>query len=254
MTAAGEVSPDDANDHVWSHLFPTNQVRLSIVLREQIPEVFRLTRAIEQQTSYSSEIGKNMLVDVLSHLGTLAESRDLTAEEEASQLAKIEEHIRRAIIEHPEEVVRNRIVDVRELWSIYHREAFPYRASNELHGVPLHRALEEKRTRIDVLLESARATKPSEVSWKDSLNAAAEMTEAAHLTQELANDLDQCIGVAQKLTNDRKNDRRTNRQWVIGVVIAIILAIAGCVTSYEVGKSSAPSLTPGHSQSSVKSP
>jgi hypothetical protein len=60
-----------------------------------------LNRIIEQRTGYFSDIGRNMLVDVLSHLGTLAERTDLSADQEASQLSKIEEHIRRALIEHP---------------------------------------------------------------------------------------------------------------------------------------------------------
>jgi hypothetical protein len=224
-------------------------VRLTVILREQIPELFRLNRIIEQRTGYSSEIGKNMLVDVLSHLGTLAERTDLSPEQQASQLSKMEEHIRRAIIEHPEEVVRNRIVDVGDLWSTYHRDAFPYRQEDALHGVPRHSELEELRTRIDKLLESARRQKPNETSWDESLDAAAEMTEAAHLAGELADKLEQCIGVAQRLTADRARDaaaaaqnRRSNRNWRIGLFVAIMLAVGGFVASYLIGKDQSPAV------------
>lgn len=228
--------------NVWEHLTPENQRRLAAILREQIPELFRLNRAIEQQTGYSSEIGKNMLVDVLSHLGTLAQGTNLTPEKEASQLAKIEEHTRRAIIEHPEEVVRNRIVDTSELWSTYHRDAFPYRASNELHGVPLHKELEELRTRMDRLLESARSAKPKEMTWDESLDAAAEMTEAARLARDLTDKLEQCIGVAQRLTDEKRRDaeiRRQNnkrdRQWRISLVVAACLTLGGTFGGYLLG-------------------
>ena len=94
----------------------------------QIPEVFRATRVIEQTTGYTSEIGKNMMVDVLAHLGTLAQRSDeLTPQQQASQITKIEEHLRRAVLEHPEEVVRNRIVDVEERWLTDQAEVFPLR-------------------------------------------------------------------------------------------------------------------------------
>jgi hypothetical protein len=107
-----------------------------------------------------------MLVDVLSHLGTLASRTDLTLDQQASQLSKIDEHLRRAIIEHPEEVVRNRIVDVRDRWSEYQREAFAYRREGKLRGVPRHQELEEMRKRLDACMESARSKKPDETTWR----------------------------------------------------------------------------------------
>lgn len=244
----GQGQPQEgANTNVWAHLDPKNQGRLAEVLGEQIPELFRLNRVIEQRTGYSSEIGKTMLVDVLSHLGTLAERRDLSAEQEASQLSKIEEHIRRALIEHPEEVVRNRIVDVRQLWAEYHRDAFPYRQENALRGVPRHQELEELRTRIDQRLESARSQKPNETTWEESLDAAADMTEAANLAGELADKLEQCLGVAHRITKERERDeqgrrdtRRRDKQWAIGLAIAIVLAVAGWFVAYQLGKEDKP--------------
>jgi hypothetical protein len=252
MAQAG-TEDDRERLNVWGHLDVRNQERLAVVLSKQIPELFRLNRVIEQRTGYSSEIGKNMLVDVLSHLGTLAERTDLSAEQEASQLSKIEEHLRRAMIEHPEEVVRARIVDVRSLWSTYHRDAFPYRLEDALHGVPRHMELEELRTRIDVLLEAARRQKPNETTWEESLDAAAEMTEAAHLTGELADKLEQCIGVAQRITDERSREKRSSRKWWVALAVTVVLGAAGIATSYVLANDS-PSPSPSTVKSTQTSP
>lgn len=175
--------------------------------------MFKANRVIEQRTGYSSEIARNMMVDVLAHLGTLSAGKHLTELEQASQPAKIEEHLHRALVEHPEEVIRNRIGDVDERWSMYEREAFPFREKGTLTGVPLHRELEEARRRIDSLLEASRSRKPEESTWEETLTSAAEMPEAAHLTRELANKLEQCIGKAQQLRAERASRRRTSLQW-----------------------------------------
>jgi len=112
MPPDGDVR--QAVDPVFGELAERNRERLSEALREHVPETFRLNRIIEQKTGYTSEICKNMLIDVLSHLGTLAAKQDtLDEEQEASQLAKIEEHLRRAIVEHPEQVLRDRLGDSR---------------------------------------------------------------------------------------------------------------------------------------------
>ncbi len=225
----------------FSHLEKRNHERLAHVLCTRIPEVFRLNRIIERRTGYSSEIGQNMLVDVLSHLGTLASRHDLTPEQQATQLSKIEEHLRRAIIEHPEEVVRDRTVDVHDLWAEYQREAYVYREQGFLRGVPRHQELEELRTRIDLLMEAARSTKPDETSWDESLTAAADMTEAASLVAELADKLEACIGEAKRVTKDRDReaadaardatathrDRKATVLWGIALLVALGLFFAG---------------------------
>jgi hypothetical protein len=249
---------DLAPNAPFAYLDENNHQRLARVLCEHVPEVFRLNRVIEQRTGYSSEIGRNMLVDVLSHLGTLASRHDLTAAEQATQLSKIEEHLRRAIIEHPEEVVRNRIVDVRERWAEYQRVAFVYREEGMLRGVPRHQELEEMRERIDVLMESARSTKPDETSWEESVSAAASMTEAAHLTAELADKLEQCIGEAHRITRERERDatatrreRRSVALWIIGILVAIGLATGG---GYMLGRNSQHSHEQPTSLTTVTSP
>jgi hypothetical protein len=227
----------------FSHLESKNHERLARVLCSQIPEVFRLNRIIEQRTGYSSEIGKNMLVDVLAHLGTLASRQDLSQEQQATQLSKIEEHLRRAIIEHPEEVLRDRLSDVRELWAEYEREAYSYRKAGLLRGVPRHQDLEDTRKRIDALMESARSSKPDETSWERSLTAAAEMTEAASLASGLADKLEASIGQARRITEQKardvsddqrdatatKRDHKATLLWAVAILVALVLFFIGGV-------------------------
>jgi len=230
-----ESGPPATVVHPWAQLEPRIQERLATILRVQIPEVFRANRVIEQKTGYASDIGKNMMVDVLSHLGTLAErAGSLDAEQQASQVTKIEEHLRRTLIEHPEEVLRNRIVDVEDRWLTYQREAFPFREAGTLPNAPRHRDLEEMRTRIDVLLESARRRKPEETTWEETLTVAAEMTEAAHLTVELADKLEQCIAAAhevrrnaEEVERNAKRHRGNAIRWAIALVVAVALAVGG---------------------------
>jgi len=245
-------SDDDALIRALGHLTPENQRRLSVVLTEQLTEVFRAMRVIEQRTRYTSEIGRNMLVDVLAHLGTLAARTDLTTEQQASQLAKIEEHLRRALIEHPEEVLRLRVAAVADRWAVYMRVAFPLRHEAALTmGAPKHFELEADRKRIDELLESARAAKPEEATWDETLQASANMTEGAHLAGELGDKIEHCIGVAERVLEERRlaadreaterrdaerrdaeahrQNRRRDRQWAAALAVSASAAIIGWI-------------------------
>jgi hypothetical protein len=241
------MAPDgnlrESADSIFDGLSATNRERLSLALREHVPETFRLNRVIEQKTGYTSEICKNMMIDVLSHIGTLASQQHvLDEEQQASQLAKIEEHLRRAIVEHPEQVLRDRILEVEGFWVEYQKTAFRFRENNELHDVPRHEELEALRHRIDARLEAARKTKPNETTWEESLDAAAQVTEAADLARELADKLHQCIGKANQLiqAEERRERERTetNRRWIVGIIVSIVLAVLTAIAGYVVGNNS----------------
>jgi hypothetical protein len=229
----GETGKAPPNTQVFGDLTPDNRARLQVILRQHLPEVFELDRIIEQKTGYASEICKNMKIDVLSHLATLAKRQhELSHDEQASQLAKIEEHLHRAIIEHPEEVLRNRIVDIEKAWDEYMQEAYTLRASNELNGVPRHRELEDLRKRIGAHLEAARRTKPDETSWEESLDASAQVTKGADLASELADKLNQCVGEARRVRERKKDRARGTAQWAIGILVVIFIGVGG----YFVGR------------------
>jgi hypothetical protein len=230
--------------HVFGHLTEDNRKRLRLILKEHLPEVFELDRIIEQKTGYASEICKNMKIDVLSHLATLAKRQhELDHDQQASQLAKIEEHLRRSIVEHPEEVLRNRIVDVEESWVEYQQVAFVYRERDELHGVPRHQELEELRQRIASHLEAARSTKPDETTWEESINAAAQVTEGADLASDLADKLNQCIGEAKRLRKAAEDAHTTKKRWLLGIVAAAVSAAGSVFGGYLLGKGSDESST-----------
>jgi hypothetical protein len=246
------MGPDDApltpDDHVFGHLTEDNRQRLQVILSVHLPEVFELDRIIEQKTGYASEICKNMKIDVLAHLATLAKRQhELDHDQQASQLAKIEEHLRRAIVEHPEEVLRDRIGDIETAWVEYQQEAFAYREKDELHGVPRHKELEDLRQRIDAHLEAARRTKPDETTWEESLNASAQVTAGADLASELADKLNQCIGEAHRLRKKEKDDvasaaerasdrRADGRRFKISIGVAILIGITTTAGAYFLGK------------------
>jgi hypothetical protein len=229
----------DPKAGVFQSLTPKNQERLARILSEYLPELITADQVIVQKTGYSSEISKNNQVDVLAHLAYLAEKQDeLDEDQQASQLAKIEEHLRRAIVEHPEEVLRDRIGDVEELWAEYQREAFELRENNELHGAPRHKDLENLRHRMNALMEAARKTKPKETTWDETLTAAARMTEAADLAGELADKLHECIGRARQIRDEKRHrqadearrDREEDgikKRWAIGIAVTIALAVFG---------------------------
>lgn len=244
MTSAGE-------DGAWAGLEPEHARRLQDLLAAELPEVFRANRIIEQQTRYVSEAGRNNLVDALSHIGTLAErGSELNSRQQAAQVAKIEEHLRRAMMEAPEEVVRARLADIAKRWDEYQREAAPYRRAGTLRGVPRHSELEGLRERIDQLMEEARSKKRDETSWEEWRAAAAHMTEAADLSKELADELEQCIGEALRMTRDRQRERKSNRQWLIGILIAIALTVG----SYLLGQATTPDTeTPQRTQPAPRS-
>jgi len=260
VTESDDVSAASGSE-VFGHLTEDNRRRLHAILSGQLPEVFELDRVIEQKTGYASEICKQMKIDVLSHLGTLAKrQQELDHDQQASQLAKIEEHLRRAIVEHPEEVLRDRIGDIEEAWVEYQQVAFTYREKNELHGVPRHKELEELRLRIDAHLEAARRTKPDETTWDESLNAAAQVTEGADLASELADKLNQCIGEARRLrqaeseksavaVEDATDRRSDSRRFKITIAVTIIVALGTTAGGYLLGKSAGNEPQAAHQQS-----
>lgn len=244
---AGDAGPM-LDDHVFGYLTADNRRRLRLILCEHLPEVFEIDRVIEQKTGYSSEICKNMKNDVLAHLALLAKrQQELDHDQQASQLAKIEEHLRRAIVEHPEEILRGRIVDIEALWIKYLEEAFAYREEEKLHGVPRHEELEELRQRIDVHLETARKTKPDETTWDESLAASAQVTEGADLAADLADKLTQCIGEGKRVREREEADavaarerdevqRTDQRRFRINIAVIVLVGLGTVFGAYFLGK------------------
>lgn len=184
---------------LFSNLTPENRERLRHVLSVRVTDVFTAIRGTEAETGLDSSIGRNNLNEAFSHVAELAEKADLPAEDQASHLADIEDHLRRAVTEHPEEVTRERLVRVHQRWETYMLEARSYREKNAMVGVPYHSELEDDRAQVLKLMEEARRMKRSRVNWDATLEIAAKMTEAASLVRKLDDKLVQCIGAAREL-------------------------------------------------------
>lgn len=252
-----DIRPASPDQSYWRGLDPANLDRLFDLLREQLPAIFKANRIIEQRTGYFSEAGRNNLVDALSHISTLAQKGgSLTSAQQATQIAKLEEHLRRAVMEAPEEVVRARIVDVESSWTEYSREATPYRNAGTLRGVPKHDELERLRGQIDHLMEKARRTKPDETTWDDWMEAAADMTEAAAIAKALQDKLEQCVGEALRMTRERERDSVASRRdrksfalWALALLVTITLTVGG----YLIGRHSSARRESIHA-SSVSAP
>jgi len=205
--ASTQGEGSDSSDP-WQALDSEALSELFELLSVRLPDVFKAHRVIEQRTRYLSEAGRNNLVDVLSHVSTLAQGTGhLTVPQQRDELAHIREHMKRVLIEAPEQVVRAKLADIEPRWAEYEREATPYRQAGTLRGVPPHHELETLRENIRRLMDAGRERK-RDATWEAWKEGAADMTEAAVGAEELADKLERCIGQAQHL---RREDDREER-------------------------------------------
>ncbi len=192
----------------WDEFATATQIELATILQIKIPEVLRAIRFVEHRTGYASQISRSMMVDVLGHLSVLAAGAgELSPKQQIALLTKMDQHLSRALIEHPAEVVRVRLEEVSRSWSLYQSEVMPIRGRDDaLPGVPPHSAMEELRERIGGLLDAAREANPVERSWEETMAIAADMTEAAHVAARLEDQLLQAIGTCRVDADSRPSE------------------------------------------------
>ncbi len=203
-----DASTDD-NEHpeLFDHLTADNRRRLRHILATRVVDVHNAIRGAETQTHLESSIGRVNLNEAFSHVGELASNTDLSAVDQASHLADIEDHLRRAVMEHPEQVVRGKIVEIEERWEEYLLDARSYRETKAMLGVPYHSELEDDRENIEALVNEARGMKTSRMEWDATLDIAAKLTDAARVARKLDDKLVQCIGAARELKAQDERDR-----------------------------------------------
>jgi hypothetical protein len=139
--------------------------RVFWLLREKLPRVLEANRYFEEQTGFHNEAGRNNLVDALSHLATLIEQAgSLSFEAQGEQVALLEDHLRRSMMEAFEQVLKLRLGVLAELWDTY--EAVDPASSKDA-PIALLTAddVDRTRRRIALLLERGRETK-RETSWE----------------------------------------------------------------------------------------
>lgn len=218
----------------WSHLCPAVQKRLDLILRIFLPDVFEVQLITEEISGFTSVIGQNNLADALSHMTTLATDTSLDEEQQATQCAKIEEHLKRVMIEHPEEVTRDRMGVIRDRWLEYERTCYPLRSSGGLVDAPGHEHMNQLRNGIETLLVNARKRKADEATWDDAKKAAAYSSKAAKDAIELADSLERCIGMAAKEKRESNQQRNLVLRWGVTLLVTIAIGVGGYVIGSQV--------------------
>jgi hypothetical protein len=177
---------------------PLQLERVLGLLRDRLPRVFEANRYFEERTGFHNEAGTNNLVDALSHFSTLVEqAEELGPAGQAEQVAMLEDHLRRSMMEAFEQVLKFRLADVAELWEDYFFEVRPlFERGAALAGARAPAELLEKREEIAGLLEEGRQSKRM-VSWSAWEEGTGALVRACELTEELQEELEVSILAAQ---------------------------------------------------------
>jgi hypothetical protein len=198
---------------------PRQLERVLILLRDKLPLVFEANRYFEERTGFHNEAGSNNLVDALSHFATLVENAEqLGPQGQAEQVALLEDHLRRSMMEAFEQLLKFRLADAAVLWEDYLEETMPLlEAGVELPGARSHDELTEKREEIAALLEVGRLSK-REVSWEDWEEGTGALAEACGLTEKLLDGLEASLVAAR-----RERRRRRRNHWIAVAILAAFL-------------------------------
>lgn len=194
--------------------------RVFKLLRERLPDVFKANRYFEEKTGFHNEAGTNNIVDALSHFATLIEqAEELGSEGQAEQVAHLEDHLRRSMMEAFEQALKFALSDAAELWDLYLDRAYPLlSAGKEVPGAVSLQSLMEMRQRIARLLEIGRQSK-REASWEDWEEGTGALAEASDIAEELCEALNRSIRSAEYVR--RRMAHR--RLLVAGVVLVFVV-------------------------------
>ena len=134
--------------HRVDGIYVDNVRRLVWILREKYPMVLEADRRFEEETNFRNKVGTNNLVDALSHIGTLFESRDASYDQQRAQVALFEDHLRRTMMEAWEQMLTFQAGEIDKLWyGDYLTIARPLQTSGKLHGSPSADELDTRRKR-----------------------------------------------------------------------------------------------------------
>jgi hypothetical protein len=190
--------------------------RVFKLLRERLPDVFMANRYFEEKTGFHNEAGTNNIVDALSHFATLIEkAEELGSEGQAEQVAHLEDHLRRSMMEAFEQTLKFALSDASELWDAYLERVNPMlSAGRDVPGaVPLS-DLMDMRQRIAQLLEIGRQSKRG-VSWEDWEEGTGALAEACDIAEELCEALNTSIRSAEYVRRGMVRARLT----AVGVLL-----------------------------------
>jgi hypothetical protein len=199
--------------------------RVFWLLREKLPLVLAANRYFEEHTGFHNEAGHNNLVDALSHLGTLVENAEsLGPAGQAEQVAHLEDHLRRSMTESFELVLKYRLGTIADLWDEYMYFVKPRLRDDGERGLASYQELEERRTKIQELLDDARSSKRL-TTWDEWETGTEALVRACELSDELARRLNESLA-ATDLEQEAHRSRRLAvaglAAGVVGVVVAVL--------------------------------
>jgi ribosomal protein L17 len=211
----------------WHGVYMDVLEDLRSIINERALPVYKAHRKIEIETTFEGRAALNNLVDVLAHIATLLMKADsMSHREQVAQIVNIEDHLRRAVMEGQEEVVNDLLDEVAKRWDEYMEIAGPLRAEGALTSAPSHRQLEQYRSEIQDLLDTGRGLKP-DAGWNEHLSGAGYFKEAAEVAQKLLDALNQCIGAANELLEQRRQAKKADHLAYIGIAVGIFGVVVG---------------------------
>ena len=189
--------------------------RVFSLLRDKLPKVLAANRYFEEQTGIHNEAGTNNIVDAFSHLATLVEhAEELDDERQSEQVAHLEDHLRRSMMEAFEQVLKYRLGEIAELWDENLKTALPLRAQRRLTGAPTIAELEKLRRLIKELLDRGRETK-RDITWEAWEEGTDFLVQACAASDQLMAALEESIAIAKAA--------RVRRRYVAGAVLLAAL-------------------------------
>lgn len=171
--------------------------------------------------------------DCFSHLVTLLKNPHFTSEQQLEQIASMEEHLRRAVLEPP-------FIAVVKLWERFEPVYAQYKElvltlperPKELPGAPNVEIVNERIAAILQLQEKARTGK-GENRWDTAWElAVAEAVSAFTHLSTLKAELEGHIAEARRIRESRTDSLTARRQMWIGIAIGGSISLGGGALFY----------------------
>ena len=173
---------------------------------------------MESKTEIEDRIGQQNLNETFSHVAILFQrATDFDRDQQLEQIAYIEDHLRRVMMEAFEQSVNEMIGELRGKRSLerqYYRRAAPLIRIGRLQG---HITPEQLHYRFDSILRrclEARKAKVADGGWDEWKTASSELQNAAAETADLQRDIRAAVEAAH-----------TSLRFGIGVTLAIVLFV-----------------------------
>jgi len=205
--------------------------RIFWLLREKLPRVMAANRFFEEHTGYHNEFGANNLVDAFSHLATLVENAEqLGPAGQAEQVAHLEDHLRRSMMESFEQVLKYRLGEIADLWDEYVYFVRPLAEGRSTAGVTPLVDLEQRRKELGELLDQGRKSKRL-TGWDDWERGTDALIRACGLAEALMHSLQTSLAAVEWYYNERRTTLMNYLSMGFGVagVILGLLALLGII-------------------------